>query len=333
MLLMTAIIVIFFLSSHTQTSEVKAASGPAYVALSAEQKMRLVWDNINANTTPSPLADINLLKCLMWPANQTFELTGTDELPHYREKLLFSGMGSVGKVEFVPTDPDNNYSGLFRGAQHGIIRVAQGVSAENAENFGTSTHFYPGLGLKFFRDGVESASLVAMYSIYGQDSWNVFAKDWSNHQKPLTGILNVLVGAKLATGAPHIDMTGLSDFALMGEDGRGVPAGQVNFPFKLVFRPTGEFSFPDNYHGPLHQDLATIPKGSVLWNVYAWDQPQQLGGQEQLLGAIVLRSEMVTSHWADTKLFFKHQDMRDDLKLKPEWLEHTHKWSPFSLGG
>ena len=39
----------------------------------------------------------------------------------------------------------------------------------------------PGMGLKFLRDGVDSANLVAMYSVDGQESWNFFKNDFSNH--------------------------------------------------------------------------------------------------------------------------------------------------------
>ena len=324
-----AVLLLFLFS--IQTLALEEASGPAYIALSAEEKMRLIWDNISSNSTPNPWADLTLFKALLWPATPTFELPG-DQLPIHREKLLHSGMGNVGKVEFVPADDSaNKYTGLFKGAKHGIIRVSQGISPENAVHFGCEMQPFPGLGLKFFRDGVESASLVAMFSMYGQESWNIFANNWSNHHPPLTGILKILVGAKLASGSQYYNKVGLSDFAMIAQNGESEPVSQVNFPFKLIFKPTGEIMFPDSYHGPVHEDLASIPAGSVLWNVYALDKPEELEGKEELLGAIVLRSELVTSHWADTRLFFRHQDMGDDLKLRPEWFKHTHKWNPFSL--
>jgi hypothetical protein len=37
------------------------------------------------------------------------------------------------------------------------------------------------MGLKFLRDGVDSANLVAMYSVDGQDTFNFFANDFKNH--------------------------------------------------------------------------------------------------------------------------------------------------------
>lgn len=37
------------------------------------------------------------------------------------------------------------------------------------------------MGLKFFRDGLDSVSLVAMNGVDGQKSWNIFEMDWFNH--------------------------------------------------------------------------------------------------------------------------------------------------------
>ena len=58
----------------------------------------------------------------------------------------------------------------------------------------------------------------------------------------------------------------------------------VLFDLFLVCRPTGEISFPDEYHGLFTDDLVSIPEGSVLWNVFAMDAPTELGGTEQWIG-------------------------------------------------
>ena len=34
---------------------------------------------------------------------------------------------------------------------------------------------------------------------------------------------------------------------------------------------------------------------------------------------------MVTSYWGDEHMFFRHQKMDDDLKLRPEWEPYTPK--------
>jgi hypothetical protein len=91
----------------------------------------------------------------------------------YRKKLIHS-VGVVGKVKFIANQ--YQYDGLFNGADKGLIRFSSAVKpVENGQPIA------PGMGLKFLRDGVDSANLVAMYSVDGQpDNWNVFAYDWHN---------------------------------------------------------------------------------------------------------------------------------------------------------
>ena len=88
-----------------------------------------------------------------------------------------------------------------------------------------------------------------------------------------------------------------------------------------------------------------MAEGSTLWKVSAWNAPPELGGQEELIGKntrrvydypfltnyhyagdIILKSPLVTSLWGDAHLFFRHQDMRDDFILHPEWDQYTDKF-------
>ena len=66
-----------------------------------------------------------------------------------------------------------------------------------------------------------------------------------------------------------------------------------------------------------------IAAGSTLFNIYAWDQPEELGGTESLIASMVTASTMVTSKWGDEHMFFRHQRMDDDLKIRPEWEPYT----------
>ena len=60
--------------------------------------------------------------------------------------------------------------------------------------------------------------------------------------------------------------------------------------YNIVFlsRPTGEISFPDEYHGLFTDDLSAVAEGSTLFNVYALSAPTELGGQEELIGKTLL---------------------------------------------
>ena len=96
-----------------------------------------------------------------------------------------------------------------------------------------------------------------------------------------------------------------------------------NFPYRLRFHPTGEIAFPDSFHEPFTGDLVTIPKGTKLYEIFALDMPEEMGGSEKMIGELFLTSKLVTSEWGDTRLFFRHQDMAEDLRLRPEWSKHT----------
>jgi len=41
------------------------------------------------------------------------------------------------------------------------------------------------------------------------------------------------------------------------------------------------------------------------------------------VGTLSTTSELVTSTWGDNGLFFRHQDMAEDLEIMPEWKPYT----------
>ena len=57
----------------------------------------------------------------------------------------------------------------------------------------------------------------------------------------------------------------------------------------LCLQPTGEVHFSDEYVRPFTEDLKSIPADSVLYNILALDQPEELGGLEAQIGNLVLR--------------------------------------------
>ena len=80
--------------------------------------------------------------------NPTFDTAG-DLMPSgifgTRVKYIHS-VGVVGKVKFVSNDA-NTYSGIFKGATKGLIRLSAAVEP------GSNQTLVPGFGLKFLRDG------------------------------------------------------------------------------------------------------------------------------------------------------------------------------------
>jgi len=299
-----------------------------YEAYPAIWKHFTIWHNLIQEQYSAPWPKRNLTKSKFPPslfsqsACPSLHAVG-DEMPieddgSTRIKSLHP-VGSVGKVKFITKE--NPYTGLFQGAKYGIIRITlQEQPAPSINNPAFA------LAVKFLRDGVESASMLANFKPGGgQKSWNLFAENMSNHptlfDEEDSDVLALKI--KFATATPFIAKVGLSDLARYGENGKYFWDDEINYPYKLVFKPTGNLAFPDEYHGDLEDDLATIEVGSVLWEVYAWDNPPELNGKEEHIGSLILNSPLIRSIYGDTKLFFRHQDVREDFLLHPEWEEFT----------
>jgi hypothetical protein len=61
------------------------------------------------------------------------------------------------------------------------------------------------MGLKFLRDGIDSADLVAMFGLNGTPGdWNFFEKDFSNHIGPGTGVSIELLKTKFSSATPWV---------------------------------------------------------------------------------------------------------------------------------
>lgn len=162
---------------------------------------------------------------------ETFDSPG-DDMPCYwwgcRTKDIHA-VGVVSKVKFEVGD--SPFSGIFKGAEHGLIRHSTAAPYSSSDK-----NIKPGLGLKLLRDGVDSANLVSMFSVDGQDNWDFFANDWSNHiPKPVSKAL-IPLEMKFHTATEYIQAVGLSDMAKYDQSGaESTPV----FPFKLRFEPSG----------------------------------------------------------------------------------------------
>ena len=219
----------------------------------------------------------------------------------------------MGKILWVDLG-GHDYTGIFNGGSDtGYVRLSTGAPVNTYPK-----NMLPGMGLKFLRDGVDSANFVAFNSVNGQESYNFFEKDWSNHIPRATGALQA-GSIKFLPVSKFILTVGLSDMAKYTQD--GTEETDVIFPWKLRFEPTGDFNFPsDKYKRTYLEYLKEdIPSGSKLFNVYAWDMPEELGGTESLIAELVTDSKLYTSRWGDNHMRFRHQRMDEDLKYHPEW--------------
>ena len=95
-----------------------------------------------------------------------------------REKFIHC-QGNIGRVSLVANP--NPFTGIFQGAKNGFMRLssAKDPSSNNSD-------LTPGMGLKFVRSNVDSANLVAMYSVNGnpKGDTNFFSQDFTNHLGP-----------------------------------------------------------------------------------------------------------------------------------------------------
>ena len=113
-----------------------------------------------------------------------------------------------------------------------------------------------------------------------------------------------------------------------GED--GVKVESPIFPFSLNFVPSSVPSFPDEFVQTMPEQLMTVSSGTELYKVYAMDAPTELGGTETHIADMILTSKLTTSLWGDQHLFFRHQNMQDDVDIKPEWDQYMDKWTGLS---
>jgi len=299
-------------------------SSNSYLSLSAAEKSEIIFANCLEDTSSADwFSRLKMPGIFVESMCPTLRTQG-DEMP-YEDGLIFSGyrnkyihtVGTVGQVEWRNLG-DHPFTGIFEGATQGIVRFSLAKEPSTS-----SRNTAPGMGLKFLRDGIDSANLVAMYSVNGQESWNFFQNDFTNHIGP-GGLDLVPLEIKFSEATNYISEVALSDFGMYGES--GVPVSDPKFPFMLRFHPTGELSFSDDYVRPFTEDLTSIPAGSTLYEVYAWDNPEGLNGVEKHIANLVLTSDMVTSLWGDSHLFFRHQDMAEDVAIHPEWEEFLDKF-------
>ena len=276
-----------------------------------------LWSQIKSDSSSGSW--LHLPGVLIEDMAPTFDTPG-DDMPckwdGCRNKDIHS-IGVISKVKFQ-TFP-SPFSGIFKGADYGLVRHS------TAAPYNTKgTNIKPGLGLKLLRDGVDSGNMVSSPGVDGQDDWNFFANDWSNHISQSKSKALIPLEIIFTTATDFVQAVGLSDMATY--DKTGAKTDPAIFPFSLRFEPTTQFNWSSTFtEDPLEQ-LMKMPSGSEIWKIYGLDAPKELGGQEHLVGSLVTTSETVKSFYGDDMLLIRHQRVEDDIKLKPEWTNSYPKY-------
>jgi len=237
-----------------------------------------------------------------------------DYMPQDRRKYIHSqGVVCLMSMQVVAS----GYTGIFKpGTAYGMIRMGSALNMGSLEIFPSAV--VPGNGFKFFRTDVHSANWVSLYTLSGQPEYNFFKNNQSNHIPP-PGLKEQALAIKFQQASNCITMVGLSDAARYDQDGKESPNPQ--FPYQLIFAPSqAAYNYiPEQKMSgdQLLAYMAKIPANTPLFTVYAKPSPKSA---EIIFGKITTTSQCTTSKHGDEKLFFKHQRMEDDLKLRPEWV-------------
>ncbi len=181
---------------------------------------------------------MDLLPLFQQDMNLSFDHTG-DSMPDNRVKMTHP-RGVTTKVVFRPTK-DTPYTGIFRGAKHGIMRISETVPT-SPDKPQTS----PGFGIKFLRDGMDSADTVTMFNFDGQKSFNYFKNRWSTHLNEFTNeCARQTIGKKLAETTDHIGAMSVLDWAKHTES--GLEESDPKHPFILEFEPFDIYGWTDEW--------------------------------------------------------------------------------------
>eukprot|EP00164_Ancoracysta_twista_P001711 GFYU01002243.1.p1 GENE.GFYU01002243.1~~GFYU01002243.1.p1 ORF type:complete len:345 (+),score=128.66 GFYU01002243.1:35-1036(+) len=289
--------------------------GRQYESLSAVEKLRMNWDRVIQDTTPSgwygTLDTLSLFTEDIWLTGERI----SDEFPEGRKKLIHT----VGTIAQIKLDlVDNKYTGLFNGADHGFVRASCANAPSEAGWFSDKT-MVPGVSLKFFRDGVPSANMFLMYALQGQNDFNFFANPFASSVSGKNLDLKLkAVKAKFECASAYAGQISWSEWAEYDQSGKEETSPA--FPFAVVLQPNPELSrhFDSTQDYKIEDSFARYFQGDeTLYKMYALDSPtsQKL----ELLGEIKLTSKFTSSQYADKGMFFKHTWFEEALKLRPDW--------------
>lgn len=163
----------------------------------------------------------------------------TDSMPIGRVKVTHP-VGTVTKVEFV-AHPDTPYTGIFRGAKYGIMRISDTVATTPSKAMTV-----PGHGVKFLRDGMSSANWVAMFAFDGQKSFNFFKNRWTTVLREANNqCARETIMKHLATVTDHVGATSVMEVAEYDE--YGVKEAHPHWPYELNVEAYDVYGWSDEY--------------------------------------------------------------------------------------
>jgi len=321
--------VLFFMSlSNAQDTPF---SGKAWESQTSDYKRAaltaIITNDTTSGTYPGVVEEAELF---IEDMNTSFD-TVADDMPFQllasqrRPKLIHS-VGVVASAVWTPVPNSLGYTGIFKsGCKDMYVRL----SCAKAPAAGTGG-YTPGLSLKCLRSGVKAADMFAMYSLQGQDSWNFFKNDLTNHVPDLSTSANFVLKEIRKTfekASAWPVMIGLSDLAHYDESGTNFTSPV--FPFRLVFHPTTALhnQFPDAPSSqPFQQVLADgLQTPADMFYVYAVLNPNDTPDKFVQVATISTVAPATSSYFGDTFMFFQHVRMEADLAFRPDWIDPANQ--------
>jgi hypothetical protein len=290
------------------------AQNPLMPARTACQKADSMWndkivpsryDQLPPLTSPGIL---DLLKLITGSFSVKALTAKGDELEEGRHKLIHA-FGAEARLRLVISPgAAGGYTGIFRSGAECVIGR---FSLANKPAKDTSI---PALALKIFIDGDQpSVNLQLMYSIDGQAGHNFFAHTFSNILPPAIAFPKRVLTSGFEQSAvqfgakdPNPGRLTLEHLAGTLPDGSRVPAPRA--PYQLLFKPTAQARALMQEAGAeddFRLKLAGLPVGQAVYDIYtlAEGEPAE---NARLLGQLILAAPLVSSHYGDEKLFFRH---------------------------
>lgn len=90
----------------------------------------------------------------------------------------------------------------------------------------------------------------------------------------------------------------------------------INFPYQIMYDPQLNTMFPDEYVEDFRDQMERIPENSVVYRVLAKLETES---EPVHIGNLINTTKFTRSNFADRYLFFKHQDITEDYKIRPHW--------------
>jgi hypothetical protein len=249
--------------------------------------------------------------------------TQADDMPYQfiiqrRPKLIHS-VGVIMDAVWTVVPNQMGYTGIFNlGCDNLYIRLSLARAPTNSTG-----GFTPGISLKCLRSGMPSGNMFAMFSLQGQDSWNFFKHDLTNHVPDLSADAEFILQELRSTFAKASNwpvMIGLSNLAQYDQNGNNITAPE--FPFRLVFHPTTALhnAFPDTPQEPFTGVLVNgLQTPGDLYSIYAVVNPNDTPDKFVQIGKITSVSAATTSNFGDVFMFFQHTRMENDFVFRPDW--------------